>query len=121
MGSDTLPVLYGSLGYGREDPSRFHYSTCGHALMPPSTVRFAPLMYDDSGPATNATSAATSSGCPYRSSGAAAFWPTAHSPEAGFRSVSIGPGWTLLTVTPRAPSSRASPCVNILMAPLVAE
>src|SRR6266545_7514975 len=47
-------------------------------------------MYDDSGPATNATSAATSSACPYRSSGTTAFWPTAHSPEAGFRSVSIG-------------------------------
>ena len=62
------------------------------ALMPPSTVRFAPLMYDDSGPATNATSAATSSACPYRSSGTAAFWPAAHSPEAGFRSVSMGPG-----------------------------
>src|SRR5713101_2907072 len=29
--------------------------------------------------------------------------------KAGFRSVSIGPGWTLLTVMPRAPSSRASP------------
>src|SRR6185295_10225874 len=95
--------------------------TCGQALTPPSTVRFAPLMYDDSGPATNATSAATSPVCPYRSSGTAAFCPAAHSPEAGFRSVSIGPGWTLLTVMPRAPSSRASPCVNILMAPLVAE
>ena len=62
------------------------------ALMPPSTVRFAPLMYDDSGPATNATNAATSSACPNRSSGTAAFWTAAHSLEAGFRSVSMGPG-----------------------------
>src|SRR5258708_497080 len=51
--------------------------------MPPSTVRFAPLMNDDSGPATNATSAATSSACPYRPRGTAACWPAAHSPEAG--------------------------------------
>src|SRR5437016_5622065 len=67
-------------------------SPCGQALTPPSTVRLAPLMKDDSGPATNATSAATSSACPYRSSGTAAFWSAAHSPEAGFRSVSMGPG-----------------------------
>jgi hypothetical protein len=33
----------------------------GQALVPPSTVRFAPVMYDASGPATNATNAATSS------------------------------------------------------------
>ncbi len=32
-----------------------------HAFVPPSTVRFAPVMYEDSGPATNDTSAATSS------------------------------------------------------------
>ena len=31
------------------------------AFVPPSTVRFAPVMYEDSGPATNATRAATSS------------------------------------------------------------
>jgi hypothetical protein len=30
------------------------------AFVPPSTVRFAPVMYEDSGPATNATNAATS-------------------------------------------------------------
>jgi alkylation response protein AidB-like acyl-CoA dehydrogenase len=34
------------------------------AFIPPSTVRFAPVMYEDSGPATNATNAATSSTCP---------------------------------------------------------
>src|SRR5437899_12084459 len=31
------------------------------AFIPPSTVILAPVMYEDSGPATNATSAATSS------------------------------------------------------------
>src|SRR5437660_2657184 len=40
-------------------------SVCvGQAFIPPSTVRFAPVMYEDSGPATNATNAATSSTCP---------------------------------------------------------
>jgi len=34
------------------------------AFIPPSTVRFAPVMYDDSGPATNATIAAISSTLP---------------------------------------------------------
>src|SRR6266478_5960078 len=34
------------------------------AIIPPSTLRFAPVMYEDSGPATNATNAATSSTCP---------------------------------------------------------
>jgi len=36
----------------------------GQAFVPPSTVRFAPVMYEDWGPATNATRAATSSTCP---------------------------------------------------------
>jgi hypothetical protein len=35
-----------------------------HAIIPPSTVRFAPVMYEDSGPATKATIAAISSTCP---------------------------------------------------------
>jgi len=33
----------------------------GQAFIPPSTVKFAPVMYEDSGPATNATIAAISS------------------------------------------------------------
>jgi hypothetical protein len=33
----------------------------GQAFVPPSTVRLAPVMYDASGPATNATIAAMSS------------------------------------------------------------
>src|SRR5438128_9262452 len=68
------------------------------AFIPPSTVRFAPVMYEDSGPATNATIAAISSTCPKRSSAVAAFCGTAHSLVAVFNSVSIGPGCTLLTL-----------------------
>jgi hypothetical protein len=34
---------------------------------------------------------------------------TAHSPAAGFKSVSIGPGWILLTVMPRLPTSLDNP------------
>ena len=34
------------------------------AFVPPSTVRFAPVIYEDSGPATNDTKAATSSTLP---------------------------------------------------------
>jgi len=39
-------------------------STLAQAFVPPSTVRFAPVMYEDSGPATKATNAATSSTLP---------------------------------------------------------
>src|SRR6266481_9531957 len=49
----------------------------------------------------------------------AAFCGTAHSPAAGFKSVSIGPGATLFTVIPRLPTSLANPCENILTAPFV--
>src|SRR4030095_16580002 len=48
------------------------------AFIPPSTVRFAPVMYEDSGPATNATTAATSSTCPQRSSPVADFLCNSH-------------------------------------------
>jgi hypothetical protein len=44
--------------------SGLHRETSNQAFVPPSTVRFAPVMYEDSGPATNATSAATSSTSP---------------------------------------------------------
>src|SRR5438876_12111137 len=87
-------------------------SHCAHiispstqAFIPPSTVRFAPVMYEDSGPATNATMAAISSTRPKRSSAVAAFCGTAHSLVAGFNSVSIGPGCTLLTVMFRLATS----------------
>src|ERR1700731_3192055 len=44
-----------------------------------------------------------------RSSAVLAFWGTAQSPAAGFKSVSIGPGWILLTVMPRLPTSLDNP------------
>jgi hypothetical protein len=40
------------------------FKRLAQAFIPPSTVSFAPLMYEDSGPATNATIAAISSTCP---------------------------------------------------------
>src|SRR5580658_439228 len=91
------------------------------AFVPPSTVRFAPVMYDASGPATKATNAATSATVPKRFSAVLAFCGTAQSPAAGFKSVSIGPGCTLFTVIPRPPTSLDNPWVNILIAPFVAE
>src|SRR6202044_2757212 len=78
-------------------------------------------MYAAPGPATNATSAATSSTVPYRLSAVFATCGVAQSPAAGFRSVSIGPGCTLFTVIPRLPTSLDNPWVNILTAPFVAE
>ena len=54
-----------ALRHVRTDASFFRSMDCVCALVqafiPPSTVRFAPVMYEDSGPATNATNAATSS------------------------------------------------------------
>ena len=41
-----------------------HPGLPAQAFIPPSTVRLAPVMYEDSGPATNATIAATSSARP---------------------------------------------------------
>ena len=51
-------ILLGSCGFAHE------IEDIAQALVPPSTVRLAPVMYDDSGPAMNATSAATSSTVP---------------------------------------------------------
>ena len=47
-------------------PAPWYRPCCAlvQAFIPPSTVRVAPVMYEDSGPATNATNAATSSTCP---------------------------------------------------------
>src|SRR2546426_8803590 len=82
-----------------------------------TTVRFAPVMYEDSGPATNATSAATSSTCPKRSSAVAAFCGTAHSVVAGFNSPSVGPPRTLLTANPPPPTPPDIPPGKIFSAP----
>src|ERR1700675_4860990 len=87
----VLPVLQNHLAEIRDVTSR----ALVQAFIPPSTVRFAPVMYEDSGPATNATIAAISSTCPQRSSAVAPFCGTAQSPDAGVKSVSLGPGWTV--------------------------
>src|SRR5438105_15094088 len=84
------------------------------AFIPPSTVRFAPVMYEESGPATNPTSAATSSTRPKRSTAVAAFCGTAHSVVAGVDSVPNGAGCTLLSVLPRLASSLERHCANIV-------
>src|SRR3989440_5497590 len=89
------------------------------AFIPPSTVRLAPVMYEDSGPATNATSAETSSTCPKRSSAVAAFCGTAHSVVAGFNSLSIGPRRTLFTLMARLPSPLESGWVKIFSGSLL--
>jgi hypothetical protein len=62
--------------------------TYRYAFVPPSTVKFAPVMWEASGPATKATNAATSSTCPYRLNAVLAIWGVAQSPAAGFKSVS---------------------------------
>jgi hypothetical protein len=65
---EPAPVRLSALNRVRTDTSSFSPRTevCAsiQAFIPPSTVRFAPVMYEDSGPATNATSAATSSTFP---------------------------------------------------------
>ena len=53
----AFPVLQNHLAEIRDATS----CALVQAFIPPSTVRFAPVMYEDSGPATNATNAATSS------------------------------------------------------------
>src|SRR6266567_2381895 len=63
--------------------------------------------------------AAISSPRPYRLRAMRAFKPSADAPSDGVMSVSTGPGWTLLTVIPRGPRSRASPRVRPAMAALV--
>src|SRR5207302_6467229 len=57
-----MRIYVGTMNINGHEPAR-PGSIC-QAFVPPSTVRFAPVMYEDSGPATNATNAATSSTCP---------------------------------------------------------
>jgi hypothetical protein len=59
-------------------------------------------MNADCGLARNATASATSSDLPKRPKLVSFFRISAIGPSAGLSSVSIGPGWTFLTVTPAA-------------------
>ena len=43
----------------------------------------------------------------------------ANGPSAGFKSVSTGPGWMVLTVMPRGPRSRERPRLRPMTAALV--
>src|SRR5258707_15089935 len=54
----AFPVLQNHLAEIRNVTS----SASVQAFIPPSTVRFAPVMYEDSGPAMNATAAADAAG-----------------------------------------------------------
>jgi len=54
----------GTISYMGHRPRSSQWCGSVQALVPPSTVRLAPVMYEDSGPATNDTRAATSSTVP---------------------------------------------------------
>lgn len=79
----------------------------------PSMVCMAPVTNDASGPASHATIPATSSGRPWRLMAIKLCISSFIGPFSGLASVSIGPGWTTLTVMPRGQNpapGRASPC-----------
>ena len=72
-------------------------------------VCMAPVTKPASGPASQATMPATSSGRPCRLIAMKLCMTSFMGPSAGLASVSIGPGWTTLMVMPRGPKSRARP------------
>ncbi len=75
--------------------------------MPPSTVRVVPVTYDAAGEARKPTQAATSAGVPAAALGSRR---RARRSSSAVISVSISPGATALTVTPRrATSTRHGP------------
>ena len=84
-------------------------NSSAQAPKPPSIVCIAPVTKLASGPTSQITIPATSSGRPCRLMARAACWMSFIGPSAGFRSVSMGPGCTTFTVIPRGPKSRASP------------
>src|SRR5712664_69292 len=95
---------------------------------PPSTLISTPVMYDASCEARNATTPATSSGCPNRFIGTLSIIPFANSSMASFDSpvlpkmgVTIGPGATVFTRIPRPTNSAAAVLAKERSAALVAE
>jgi ABC-type transport system involved in cytochrome bd biosynthesis fused ATPase/permease subunit len=88
---------------------------------PPSPVKLAPVTKPASPLARYATIPATSSGLPKRRAGIMVCSAAACGPSAGFMSVSVGPGCTLLTVMPRGARSIAAPRTSAATAPLVIE
>src|SRR5260370_38802123 len=88
------------------------------ATYPPSIVMLAPVTKPDSGPTRYATMAAISAVLPMRPSGISGVTLSA---KPDVMSVTVGPGWTLLTVMPRGARSIATPRTSEAMAPLVIE
>src|SRR6266436_5022321 len=95
---------------------------------PPSTLISTPVMYDASCEAKNATTAATSSGCPNRFIGTFATISFANSSKASFGNpvlpkigVTIGPGATAFTRMPRPTNSAAAVLAKERSAAFVAE
>src|ERR1700676_976472 len=100
-------------------PSRFHKS---YSFDPPSTGILAPVIQRAASDAKNATTSATSSGLPIRFS---ACMPSVISRPASVfvkfdMSVSITPGATAFTRTPRGPRMAAQFLTRVSSAPLVA-
>jgi pimeloyl-ACP methyl ester carboxylesterase len=90
------------------------------AEMPPSTSMMAPCIIDASSEATKATAAATSSGRTGTPAGVAAVICSITSLAASLPGVSVAPGATVLTRTPRGPNSAAQARVSCSSAALVA-
>ena len=70
---------------------------CSAIELPPSTIRYCPVMYDAPGLASQAMAAAISSGEPLRPAGVACPWPRS---SGVWEPVAIQPGATALTVIP---------------------
>lgn len=88
--------------------ANFGPEAISQALVPPSTFRLVPVMNAASGLASQATSPAISSPDPYRPNAMEPRIWSAIGPLAGFITVSIRPGCTLLIVISRLPRSLAS-------------
>src|SRR6201999_2878758 len=82
------------------------------ALSPPSTVSVVPVTYEASSEARKRMQAATSSGLPIRRAGIA--FAMSPSSTSSVKAVSISPGATALTVTPR----RAASAATVLVKPI---
>src|SRR4051812_43976028 len=101
-------------------------ATCGEPVggqtMPPLARMTWPLTQWPAGEARKATTSAMSAGVPRRSSGgcAASRATVSSSLPSKNRSVAVGPGATVLTVTSRPRSSRARTMVSASTAPLLA-
>ena len=76
-----------------------------------------PVTEAASSPTSQATTAAASSGVPTGPAGSAR--PTSSASSADAHPVSVGPGFTVLTVMPRSASASASDRVIWWMAPLL--